>query len=359
MYHQLVAGMSLFDLIGSIAWGLSTIPQPYRYNGDDNELSYIYGAKGNETTCKMQGFILQLGLTATNYFVSLTAYYLLSIRFRYSESRLQKYKWAFHIPPLTVGLFTSISALPYYRDLFLVCHIPPPYLKGGEMNDILLLCILPIAIAIVLSMISMCFTYTHVRKTDVASNRWRLGGGSIGRTNSANPSTGRMTNAVFWQFSLYVVSFMLTWPVYFAAMLIITRFNMAPYGYWVVLAILTPLQGCWNAIVYFRPMVVSNLEQKRLKQQREQELISPNDVQLQLPSNHQHTVVGNQNDNKDIQEDNMLSRKRGKKSKASTSKKPRTLLQLSMTRLDRVQWIVWLQGMFRFNNFRMMAWKMR
>ena len=143
----------------------------------------------------------------------------------------------------------------------------------------------------------MCFTYRHVRKTDVASSRWRLGGGRAA-ANPSSSTTGRMTNAVFWQFTLYVVSFMLTWPVYFAAMLIITRFNMAPYGYWVVLAILTPLQGCWNAIVYFRPMVVSNLEQKRLKQQREEELISPQDAPQQLPNNHQNDNLGIQGVNK-------------------------------------------------------------
>lgn len=65
---QLVLGMSVFDIIGAIAWMFSTAP----INSD-----FVYGAVGTEATCKIQGFAFQLGFTSIFYNVSLSTYYLL------------------------------------------------------------------------------------------------------------------------------------------------------------------------------------------------------------------------------------------------------------------------------------------
>lgn len=67
-HSQLVLGMSLFDIIGAIAWMFSTAP----INSD-----FVYGAAGTEATCKTQGFAFQLGFTSIFYNVSLSTYYLL------------------------------------------------------------------------------------------------------------------------------------------------------------------------------------------------------------------------------------------------------------------------------------------
>jgi hypothetical protein len=96
-YDQLIAGMSCFDICSSIAWILSTLLQPkYEFDTIPTE---IYGAIGNDQTCQLHGFMLQLGFTGVFYNVALSLYYVLTIRYNVRESRLKKWRWAFHLPP--------------------------------------------------------------------------------------------------------------------------------------------------------------------------------------------------------------------------------------------------------------------
>ena len=53
-YHRLMLMMSVFDVIQSAAMVFSVSAFP-RQSG-------IYGAKGNELTCTLQGFLLALGM---------------------------------------------------------------------------------------------------------------------------------------------------------------------------------------------------------------------------------------------------------------------------------------------------------
>jgi hypothetical protein len=72
---QIMLGMSVFDVVGAFAWALSTAPIP-KYN-KDGDSTYIYGAIGNNATCKLQGFLIQLSFTSIFYNVALSMYYLL------------------------------------------------------------------------------------------------------------------------------------------------------------------------------------------------------------------------------------------------------------------------------------------
>jgi hypothetical protein len=68
-------GMSIFDVIGAIAWGLTTAPIPmYSKYGTP---SSIYGSIGNNASCKAQGFFIQLNFTSIFYNITLSTYYLL------------------------------------------------------------------------------------------------------------------------------------------------------------------------------------------------------------------------------------------------------------------------------------------
>jgi hypothetical protein len=79
--------MSAFDVFGSIAWGLTTLPIPeYEYG----EPSGIYGARGNEKTCKTQGFFIQLGYTSIFYNMSLSFYFLMVVRYGMRENQIKK-----------------------------------------------------------------------------------------------------------------------------------------------------------------------------------------------------------------------------------------------------------------------------
>jgi hypothetical protein len=72
---QIMLAMSTFDLSGCIAWSLSTVAIPkYTSNGAP---TFIYGAEGNNISCKIQGFLFQLNFTSIFYNISLSTYYLL------------------------------------------------------------------------------------------------------------------------------------------------------------------------------------------------------------------------------------------------------------------------------------------
>jgi hypothetical protein len=57
-----------------------------------------------------------------------------------------------------------------------------------------------------------------------------------------------MEHAVFLQSFFYLSGFLITWPIFFVAMLNAARDD---YAFWVALCILSPLQGFWNALIYF------------------------------------------------------------------------------------------------------------
>ena len=61
-----MTAISIFDIVGSLAWLLSTLPIP--------KDTGIYGATGTEGTCTAQGFFMQLSVTGPFLFVALSVY---------------------------------------------------------------------------------------------------------------------------------------------------------------------------------------------------------------------------------------------------------------------------------------------
>ena len=122
--------MSVFDVLSSAGWALSTLPIP-KYD-KFGEPSIAYGAQSNSATCTAQGFLVQLGYSGTSvrsavvakpvtlflyvefdslhqptsglwYNMSLSIYYLLLIRFSWRPDRIRRnVKWLH--APVVIGL---------------------------------------------------------------------------------------------------------------------------------------------------------------------------------------------------------------------------------------------------------------
>ena len=60
MYHRLMAIFALLDMVISVFYFMSTWPMPE----DDSELVW---SRGNDATCQLQGFFIQLGSSAFIY----------------------------------------------------------------------------------------------------------------------------------------------------------------------------------------------------------------------------------------------------------------------------------------------------
>ncbi len=109
MNNQMLAVLSTFDLFGSMAYALTSLPIP--------EDEYIHGAKGNDKTCTAQGFFIQLNSTAGYINLSLAVYYLMVIKFGWSQERLQKYMVWFYLCPIVTGLAFAFAGIPSYTNV--------------------------------------------------------------------------------------------------------------------------------------------------------------------------------------------------------------------------------------------------
>jgi len=105
MYHRLVIGMSIVDLIRSASFlvGTSFMPQ---HTGDEAHFDW---AIGNNTTCALQGFINQIGLAVPLYGAALCIYAYLTIRNNFnSESIASVEKWL-HGLSLSLSMILAIA----------------------------------------------------------------------------------------------------------------------------------------------------------------------------------------------------------------------------------------------------------
>jgi hypothetical protein len=110
VYHRILFGFAFMDLFVSSGRFLTTWPVP-------NPSEYVAFSMGNEKTCNFQGFLIQMSSALPIYSAMITIYFLLTIRYNFSEEKIKKnFELAFHAIPFTFGLVTSSSAL--YFEMF-------------------------------------------------------------------------------------------------------------------------------------------------------------------------------------------------------------------------------------------------
>lgn len=122
VYHRLIFGLAVSDVIASIGLALSTWPIP-------EESTHAWGAIGNLKSCEVQGFLIQLGLSTTLYTAFLSIYYVLIVKFNWrQESRQMKtFEELAHCVAVVLALGTAIASLvlDQYNDANLFCWIAP------------------------------------------------------------------------------------------------------------------------------------------------------------------------------------------------------------------------------------------
>ncbi|CAB9523323.1 expressed unknown protein [Seminavis robusta] len=239
VYHQLLVGMAVFDLVTAVSWSLATIPIDTTFSGTD----HILGAMGNEASCKAQGFFIQLGFTSVFYNVSLSLYYLLVIAHGWREFQLKKIHLFLHGVPCMLGLGLALGALGSYNFMGYACHLLPH--PEGSLGTVLLFVIIPLGLSIVVITSCMLVVYSKVRARAGASRKWSLGVGAA----------SKMEQAVFWQCLFYVMAFYITWPIMFAVYLGSVGVN-GPLGLALTIAFVAPLSGFTNFLVYIRPKLI-------------------------------------------------------------------------------------------------------
>jgi hypothetical protein len=115
--------MSLVDAITSIAFIAPTYANP------TDDIWPVYGERGNDTTCTLQGFVLQLRLVSVLYNISLCVFYYMSIVLGWRDTKLKSKVKYLHAFPIVLGLALCFAGIPYYVSVLLYCHIPVPPLS--------------------------------------------------------------------------------------------------------------------------------------------------------------------------------------------------------------------------------------
>jgi hypothetical protein len=230
VYHQLLFGMASFDVVTALAWGFATAPIP-------KEKFWVYGAVGNEGTCKTQAFFIQLGFTSVFYNVSLAVYYLLVIVYAWRERGLVEIRHYLHGIPIAVGVVLAVGGIPVYDWFEYGCHLLPP--PDGNMAAIWMFAVGPIGISIFAIIGCMSTVYYKVRSQSRTSKKWSLG----------PPNPNSLETRVFYQSLWYVLSFLVSWPILFAMYLASVDVG-GPYGLTITIAFLAPLQVRFGQLSY-------------------------------------------------------------------------------------------------------------
>ncbi len=103
-FHRTMIGLSIIDIISSVFGNvLSTWPMP--------KGQHLF-AVGSVASCDAVGFLSVLTAVATPlYSCSLATYYLVQLRYNWSDSRIKALEKWFHIVPWTAGLIVAIMGL--------------------------------------------------------------------------------------------------------------------------------------------------------------------------------------------------------------------------------------------------------
>ena len=268
-YHRLLLAMSCVDILSSFWFFMSTWPIP-------EDTPDVYAASGTQGSCTTQGFFIQFNSASPLLNAGLSVYYLLVMRYKWTEDRLRKTVQPILLSvPLLWGMGTAFAGLglDLYNSANNWCWIAayPPGCQGdecmrGKDDDdtdmyrwVLFYC--PLWFAIFFATVVMAIVYWTVARTpdedfDAAPLGifWFLKKEEGGETTKIR--SRRVAKQAFW----YLLAFYTTWI--FPSIVRAMQAADADIGFRLRLlfTIFAPLQGLLNSLVYIRPRFSRNRE---------------------------------------------------------------------------------------------------
>jgi len=304
-FYRIMVAMSVSDLLFSTFTFLTSWPIP-------DDTPHLFGAVGNQQTCTMQGFFLQLGIVTPLYNFVLSLYYFLTLRMGWKQADFMKIEKYLHLGVITFGLGTSIAGLPLklYNNAMAWCWIAPYPLdceesfrgdgpgncERGDNAEIYRWAFWygPLWCIIFWVMISMTLVYRKVLSLDKKLEKYTQtytqthAVGFLGRKNATQAETTatniardsrKNSRKVATQGMFYVLSFFVTWtfPTVFRAMQLAHREDEVineTRTFWILflLAIFAPFQGFLNFLVYIRPRVLTRIANRNKENTQQVEI---------------------------------------------------------------------------------------
>merc|ERR1740139_1937769 len=231
-----------------------------------------FWSAGNEHTCDIQGWSLTLFMSyALLYNAGLSIVFLLIVRYSWNEEDFRKCSYVILCsPPLLVTLL-FIPCLRYYKYMNYIggwtCNFTPspPGCSGMECNEdnleiymyyrLIALCILFLTSSIIMHACVRLFLVA--RQGDESVRQYRIST----QGNYATSNRVAVSGLLYSGGNLLVVL-----PNIILGIGLLAKVNGASF-FWSFFglqhAIFTPLQGFFNALVYFRPTYLEYKKEKR------------------------------------------------------------------------------------------------
>lgn len=245
--QRAVCGMSIVDVLASLGWFLSTWAAPE---------GLALNSFGNEATCRFQGFLLQIAIGAPLYNGALMLYYLLVIKYKWSNDRILKLEPYLHVFIWIWCIGTSIVLLSLDLMNFIgpVCWVsdPPTCFEDEPSGDCgrakryatWTFCV-PLWIVIVMTIYALCNIYFAVREADERMQKYSFQGKDI----QSRRRSSRDVQKVALRAVLYSVAFVITWTAS-TIWSVAQYFDYYPFWVSYLWTLMEPLQGSWNACIF-------------------------------------------------------------------------------------------------------------
>jgi hypothetical protein len=265
VYHRLLLSMSIADCIWSIKTFLSTWVIPA-------DVPFVYANIGNTQTCTASAFIGHgAPLSSTIYNGMLTLYFLLTIRYGWSNKKVKsKVEVWMHAIPLVIGWGTAIVALSLdlFNPIGWTCWIGTypvgcgtttfPCSRGNSESTHLYRWVFFHAELLAMfgfTAVSLFIIYRFILVRERAIDRYRI---------SEQEKKNRVLSRQFAvQASAYVAAFFISW-IFPMVRIIVAELTDQIYTPLIFLIVVfAPLQGFFNALIYLRPRYLKYRREQR------------------------------------------------------------------------------------------------
>ena len=281
IYNRIMIGMSVSDLLTTIsAFILSTWPIPRDTLHDD----IVWGNVGNTLTCDIQGAVIQFGaLCGIFYYLFLTIYFNLFVRYSWTEMKLRIYEPFMHgvailFPAFTAGwsvhlkLMNPTPSFCWINSYPINCETSEEVecIRGGQDINFYrrIFMMIPAAIGLIGVTVLMITLYCAVRRQEERMRTYEFAPSSRSITDMNNHNdhfhaarrSSQKSNAVFRRASFFIGVFFTCWTPIIVGSAIGKEpwlSSIGAYMIWIWQSIVTPLFGVLNAMVYTNSTPIS------------------------------------------------------------------------------------------------------
>ena len=266
-FHRVLFGLCVADILYSLGSAHFNFTAPVDMN------YVVWNARGNQTSCSIQGFITGIGISSgLLYTCSLNIYYVVVVKQKKADAYIRKYIEPYLlIVPIFVSLVYGITLLVMQNfnvdDFDGMCIIPtynPYHCSGMEDGEVKMgfnipcgrgkdgavtfggvMAILLISLTPIVTGVSLSIVYLTVRIHE-----------------KRDPNRRCKSRTVLNQAIAFSISYLLTWGFIFINTAMSYSGSQMPTVTWYIASIMNPLQGVFNFIIYMHPMVLSKIQEQ-------------------------------------------------------------------------------------------------